>query len=140
MKRQSNNPKRRVAPQGFLDVEARERLIAGSKYVGSALHKRTPGDYGFRPPVNPRPSKSLCDDLRTIQFEEAKGLLEQGIRRGMISQTFQDDLPKYVWAVDGDGEAYEAKIGNGGYHGYRLSEEQEGGMREIVLREWRARQ
>ena len=30
-------------------------------YIGSALHKTKPGDYGFQPPVNPRATKSTCD-------------------------------------------------------------------------------
>ncbi len=46
-------------------------------------------------------------------------------------------MPKYVWSVDGAGEAYEAKIGNGGYHGYRLTDEDD--MRDYVLQEWKRR-
>jgi hypothetical protein len=52
----------------------------------------------------------------------------------MFSTFFVDGVPKYVWTVDGEGEAYEAKIGNGGYHGYRL--EDEDSMRRLVVREW----
>lgn len=138
-KRQSNNPKRRIAPTGSLDEQEVERLVAESRYVGSALHKQLPGNYGFHPPVNPRPHKSLCDDIRSIQLEEARRLFESGIRRGMVSTCRQGDLPKYVWSVDDQGEVYEAKIGNDGYHGYRLNEENETAMRKIVLQEWNER-
>jgi len=138
-KRQSNNPKRRIAPAGALDVQSVERLIEVARYVGSALHKQHPGNYGFHPPINPRPHKSLCDDIRSISLEEARLLLETGIKKGMVSIFTQEELPKYVWSVDDEGEAYEAKLGNDGYHGYRLNEENEAAMRRIVLQEWKAR-
>jgi hypothetical protein len=59
----------------------------------------------------------------------------------MVSSHIENDLPKYVWAVDGDGEPYEAKLGGDGrsYHGYRL-EENEQAMRATVQKEWEARQ
>ena len=107
------------------------------EYVGSALHKRQPGDYGFHPPVNPRPSKSLCDGKRLVLLGEAQQMLRAGIIKGMISTYFQDGAPKYVWCVDGAGEPFEAKIGLGGYHGYRI--EADDSMREVVLREWARR-
>jgi hypothetical protein len=105
--------------------------------VGSAHHKRKPGDYGFRPPVNPRPWKSICDGRRDILKGEAERLFRGGIMNGMFSNFPDDGLPKFVWGVDDGGEPYEAKIGQGGYHGYRLEEEDE--MRNIVLREWKRR-
>ncbi len=59
----------------------------------------------------------------------------------MVSKHLVDDLPKYVWAVDDAGEPYEAKLGEDGrsYHGYRL-EENEHEMRELVQKEWKARE
>ncbi len=56
---------------------------------------------------------------------------------GMFSNLSDDGTPKYVWAVDAEGEAYEAKIGNNGYHGYRLEEEDD--FRGFVLKEWKQR-
>lgn len=112
-KRQSNNPKRRIVAAHALSDGDRLALIGRSVYVGSALHKRTPADYGFHPPMNPRPSKSLCDDLRAIPHAEASRLLQEGLRKGLVSPIASaDDLPKYVWCVDADGEVYEAKLGN----------------------------
>jgi len=55
----------------------------------------------------------------------------------MFSEFPDDGVPKYVWAVDAEGEAYEAKIGSNGYHGYRLEEAD--AMRKFVLKEWAKR-
>jgi hypothetical protein len=137
--RQSANPKRRIAPPQSLDASQQASLLAAARYVGSALHKRTPSDYGFHPPSNPRPHKSLCDDLRPILRAEAEALFAAGIRKDMISTHREGDLPKYVWSVDNQGEVYEAKIGNDGYHGYRLQRESEDAMRSLLLREWSLR-
>jgi len=58
--------------------------------------------------------------------------------KGMFADFEDGDVPKYVWSVDDEGEAYEAKIGsNSGYHGYRLEEEDE--LRKWVLKEWKER-
>ena len=137
--RQSNNPKRRITPPDLLSIEGKELLLRVSRYVGSALHKSKPANYGFHPPFNPRPHKSLCDDRRSIPLQEAQRLFESGVRKGMISTHWEGDLPKYVWSVDEQGEAYEAKLGNDGFHGYRLNEENEGAMRNLVLHEWTVR-
>ena len=112
-------------------------LANNAVYVGSALHKRMPGAYGFRPPVNPRPSKSLCDDLRVIKKVEACQLLKDGIRKGLVSSVRSNEpLPKYVWSVDHDRNVFEAKLGSDGYHGYRLDRGQEKHMHDLVLIEW----
>ncbi len=68
---------------------------------------------------------------------EARELFRQAILKGMFSDFHDGDAPKYVWCVDSNGEAYEAKIGNDGYHGYRLADEDN--MRDLVLREWKRR-
>ena len=138
-KRQGNNPKRRIAPQYAMTQEIRSNL-ARSRYVGSALHKSKPADYGFVPPVNPRPNKSLCDDLRVIYLREATQLFRSGIQLGMVSSYLGNNcLPKFVWAVDNYGEAYEAKLGgdNFSYHGYRLYRDQR--MSGHVIAEWERR-
>jgi hypothetical protein len=134
--RQSNNPKRRIAEPGALNPRQQERLLAQCRYVGSALHKMRPADYGFHPPANPRPHKSLCDDLRPIAAAEAVQLFIAGLRKGMVSTPCIDGLPKYVWSIDDRGEAYEAKWDRDGYHGYRLDKDGEKYQRECVLRAW----
>ncbi|NJL73241.1 MAG: hypothetical protein HC888_17735 [Candidatus Competibacteraceae bacterium] len=55
----------------------------------------------------------------------------------MVSAPGAHGMPKYVWSVDQDGDTYEAKLGNGGYHGYRLDKPD--AMRAVVLKEWRTR-
>jgi hypothetical protein len=106
-------------------------------YVGSALHKRHPADYGFQPPVNPRPWKSLCDAKRVILKAEAEALLRQGVVLGLFSDFPDDGAPKYIWSVDAEGEVYEAKIDSNGYHGYRLEKDDD--FRPLVLKEWTRR-
>ena len=135
--RQGNNPKRRIAPPDALELPAREGLAARLVYIGSSHHKRRPADFGFQPPVNPRPWKSVCDGHRIIPKEEACQLFRAEIMKGMFSSLSDDGIPKYVWAVDAEGEVYEAKIGNSGYHGYRLEEEDD--FRAFVLKEWKQR-
>lgn len=139
-KREGNNPKRRIAPRGALSPESLARLVSLARYGGSANHKRRPGDYGFSPAQNPRPSKSLCDGLRTIPRQEAETLLARGIAAEMLSMARVGDFPKFIWAVDDAREAYEAKIGEDGasYHGYRLGHD-EREFRRWVIETWTAR-
>jgi hypothetical protein len=135
--RQGNNPKRRIAPSDRLDLAARKSLADRLAYIGSSHHKRRPADYGLHPPVNPRPWKSVCDGRRIIPKDEAVQLFRAGIMNGMFSNLSDDGTPKYVWAVDADGEVYEAKVDRSGYHGYRLEEEDD--FREFALKEWKQR-
>ena len=139
-KRQGNNPKRRIIPRGAADPDVLNRLLGEVCYTGSAHHKRAPADYGFHPPVNPRPTKSLCDRGRIIERDEAKALFREGLKRGMISDGGEDALPKYVWAVDYEGRAYEAKLerGSRSYHGYELGNDDDA-MRQLVTQEWQVR-
>ena len=110
-------------------------------YVGSANHKLRPGDYGFMPTHNPRPSKSPCDDLRPILLDEAVALFERGVELGMTSAFGLERAPKYVWSVDGEGDVYEAKARperENHYHGYRLGDD-ERAMRAYIVKEWNVR-
>jgi hypothetical protein len=75
-----------------------------------------------------------------VLLQEATGLFRRGIELGMVSRFAQGGVPKYVWAVDGAGEAYEAKTKperEFDYHGFRLGEDDP--MRYVVLKEWRRR-
>lgn len=138
--RQGSNPKRRIAPMHEVAPELLARIESEARYTGSALHKRRGADYGFTPPANPRPHKSLCDGGRVVARDEARALFREGVRRGMISTFREDGLPKYIWAVASDGRVYEAKIERGScnYHGYELGEDDEV-MRRLVGKEWNAR-
>ena len=139
VKYQGNNPKRRIAKRGYYT----ERELAGfaaARYSGTGHHKTKPADYGFDPPVAPRPSKSVCDDKRIVMKAEAVQLFQAGVRRGMVSMHRVRNLPKYAWALDEHGEVYEAKLGNDmrSYHGYRLGKD-ERAMCEWVVEEWKER-
>ncbi|MGC8470101.1 MAG: hypothetical protein ACP5NI_09385 [Acetobacteraceae bacterium] len=117
-----------------------QALAARLRYEGIATHKLHPGDYGFIPPVNPRPTKSPCDELRPLLRAEAATLFRQGVLAGMVSPFGAEGTPKYVWAVDADGEVYEAKTKppDTTYHGYRLGED-EPEMRRYIRGEWSKR-
>ena len=134
-----NNPKRRISEVDHFTEKQLNSFAGMGRYRGSAHHKSRPADYGFHPPTSPRPSKSLCDDKRIIRLEEATRLFKDGIARGMVSEQRQNDLPKYVWAQDEQGDVYEAKLGDDGrsYHGYRLREDDR--MCKWVIDEWKCR-
>ncbi|MBF0529339.1 MAG: hypothetical protein HQK55_08730, partial [Deltaproteobacteria bacterium] len=137
--REGNNPKRRIAAPDLFNQAERLALVKRLKYVGSGHHKRFPEDYGLHS-VSPRPAKSLCDGKRTIRKDEAISIFQAGIERGMFSYfsgNSSEPMPKYIWAVDADGDAYEAKIGSDGYHGYRLEDNDP--MKQRVLQEWKRR-
>lgn len=139
-KRQGNRPDRRIEARDAFSDSILQNIAARMRYEGSGHHKLRPGDYHFSPPTSPRPSKSVCDDLRTVLLAEASQLFRTGIAKGMISKPGPDGLPKYVWAVDADGQAYEAKQGGtrpGDYHGYRLRNDDP--QCRIVLDEWKNR-
>ena len=139
MKHRGNNPKRRIAKPGHFTTAELVGFAGRARYEGSAHHKLHPADYGFHPPTSPRPSKSVCDDIRVIRLAEARELLRAGFAKGMVSISRPQDMPKYVWALDADGEPFEAKLGRDGrYHGYRLNLD-ERAMRDWVVDEWERR-
>ena len=135
---QPNEPNRRVAPLGGINPEILAKLNR-SRYTGACYHKRRrSAGYDFIPSAHP-PDKSFCDDLREIPLLEATRLFRSGIRLGMVSNYLENGLPKRVWAVDDNGQAYEAMLGGDGqsYHGYRL--DQTAPNREYVIAEWKRR-
>jgi hypothetical protein len=139
-KREGNRPDRRIVPAGTYARGQLEELARRLSYAGSALHKLHPGNYGFVPSINPRPSKSICDDLRVVALEEAVQLLAAGVAAEMISAFDAGGSPKYVWAVDADGDVYEAKTKppDTVYHGYRLGDDEDA-MRRHIRDEWEKR-
>jgi hypothetical protein len=139
VKREGNNPKRRIASKDSLTVAQRTALADKVLYEASGHHKRNPADYGLER-TNPRPTKSLCDKSRIIPLKEAKVMIGKGISCGMISDYAFGEFPKFIWCVDLDGEVYEAKTEEttpGKYHGYRLEEEDN--MRDHVKQVWKER-
>lgn len=138
-RRNSANPKRRIADLSALTDDEREALAQQVQYVGSGNHKRHPADYGLGR-VDPRPEKSLCDLLRPIRKAEAQALLQAGVRKGMVSWPLVEGFPKYIWSVSEHGEAFEAKTHPntpGQYHGYPLGDDDD--MQATVLHTWKTR-
>lgn len=146
MKHGGNNPKRRIAAPDYFTKNQLDGFAEAARYRGSAHHKTKPADYGFHPPVNPRPRKSVCDDIRIIKKAEAEQLLMSGFAHGMVSTYCKGNLslPKFVWAVDANGEVYEAKLDGDGpnYHGYRINKHKDSyshQTHEEVLEAWNQR-
>lgn len=79
----------------------------------------------------------MCDAHRIVPKQEAQSLLAKGVLKGMVSTLGSDGFPKSIWSVDEDGAAYEAKVGNGGYHGYRLDADDP--MGDLVRADWARR-
>ena len=142
----NNQANRRIWPVGPLSAEAAAELSACCVYVGSAHHKLKPGNYGLTPQRAPRPGKSVCDRVRSVQLEEAKALLKAGIAKGTVSKFDANLVPKYIWAVAADGLVFEAKAKpprEAEYHGYCLEKgrgtEADERVRNNVLLAWRER-
>jgi hypothetical protein len=136
-KRQKFNPKRQIASAPIpTDLE---QLAGNVRYRGNPEHKRNPGNFGLAPPASPRPHKTLCDEAGIFDRELALGLLQEGIRLGLVSESREAVYPKNVWAVSAEGVPLEAQLenpGNGTYHGYPMPEADP--FRELVIAKWRA--
>jgi len=78
--------------------------------------------------------------LRMVALDEAAQLLAAGVAAEMVSPFDAGGSPKYVWAVDGGGQVYEAKTKppDTVYHGYRLGDDEEA-MRRYISGEWEKR-
>lgn len=140
MARSRYNPKRRLRDPR-LSQEERAELSRLVRYAGNPAHKRNPGDFDLTPPASPRPDKTLCDEAGVHERAMAQDLLEAGIHRGLVSALTGAGgrFPQNVWAVNGQGIAFEAQLENpvqGTYHGYPLQEADP--LRERVLDWWRA--
>jgi hypothetical protein len=104
-------------------------------YSGNPEHKRSPGDFGLRPPSAPRPAKTLCDAAGISTREKAVSCLREGSRRGVVSEREIDGWPKNIWAVTEKGVALEAqRDASGSYHGYPMPTADP--MQAEILRRW----
>jgi hypothetical protein len=117
------NPKRRFLA---VDTDVLKRLDDLSKkvsYGGNPEHKKNPGDFGLTPPASPRQGKSLCDVADVFTRHEALNLLQEGMRRGLVSDREEQGWPKNVWSVTKSDIPLEAQLENpatGCYHGYPM--------------------
>ncbi len=124
-----------------LSSEERERLRSVAIYEGSPHHKRNPGDFGLRPPVAPRPDKTLCDEAGILTRARADTLFRLALEHGLASEaTTPAGLPKQLWIVDDNEQVFEAMHGGareGTYHGYPIRRTDP--LSNEVRRLWRSR-
>ena len=139
------NPKRKIRVCTTQDREYLSRLCAIVGYGGNPQHKKNPGDFGLKPPCDPRPTKSLCDTVSVFRKEAALELLREGVRRGLVSESERNGFPQNIWSVielrDGNAVPLESQLENpekGTYHGYPLPETDP--MHGLVLERWRTAQ
>ena len=108
-----------------IDVDA---LVGNAQYQGSPYHcAHSPSGY--------MPNKTKCPPH--VNDEQALGLLQQGLRLRMFSSELRSNWPRRVWAVDDDGQAYEARLthsSTGEYHGFPLGREDK--FAEYINNEW----
>ena len=135
-KRTGFNTKRCISDD--IMPEALEMLTQRVSYGGNPEHKRNPGDFGLTPPSQPRPDKSLCDDVEIFSKAMAVQLLKEGIRRGLVSQSLRNGFPQNIWAVTANGVPVEAQLENvtlGIYHGYPMPDSDP--FAQKVISRWR---
>jgi hypothetical protein len=124
MRKRKRNPKRKISPS--IDEEIVERLVQKIVYAGSSAHKRSPGNFGLKPPMQPRINATLCEVTQISDPRLAIKLLRKGVKLGLISVQMRNGFPQNIWAVSENGYALEAQLGNqenGEYHGYPMDSE-----------------
>ncbi|HBM65162.1 hypothetical protein QOT74_14430 [Pseudomonas aeruginosa] len=135
---QKFNPKRRIIEAGQLDSERLKELKGAISYGGNPEHKRNPGDFGLKPPADPRRGKSLCDVAEIFSRAEALKLLQDGIGKELVSDREDNGWPKNIWSVTEAGIPLEAQLENpetGQYHGYPMPDSDP--LASEVISRWR---
>ncbi len=135
-RRTSNNKKRRITKEK-LDKDVLYQLSKQIKYGGNPEHKRSPGDFGLKPPSLPQADKSKCETANVSEIKVACRLLKNGVNKGLISEQKRGKFPQNIWAVNEEDFVFEAQLENrekGSYHGYPLLENDP--FREEVLKHW----
>jgi len=117
------NRKRKLVKLNTVNAQQISECISKVNYGGNPEHKKNPGDFGLTPPAAPRPGKALCDVANIFKRRVALDLLKKGMYLECISDRFENEWPKNVWAVTGDNAVLEYQLENperGSYHGYPL--------------------
>lgn len=112
--------KRKIA----YDRELGEQILQKHpKYIGNPLHKKNPGDFGLTPPSCPSPKKNLCDLVGIFNRRRAQNLLEEGLKRGFLSENSDGGWPRNIWALSAGAIPLEARLDQaaGTYHGFPMS-------------------
>lgn len=127
--KQKTRYRRRKKADGLVDewpasAPSREELAARVTYVGSAEHKGRPvhASFDFAPAL--RTDASRCDP--SIDREAAQTALREAVRRGCVSQQFENGFPRYVWGWI-DGRPHMARLDNrdqGAYKGWPIEREE----------------
>jgi hypothetical protein len=95
-KRRSFNPKRSIRSQSDAPDVLRD-LSRRVSYGGNPEHKKHPGDFGLQPLNLPRLGKALCDSVWIFSRAEARRLLRDGMRKGLVSSQQRGRLaPEYL--------------------------------------------
>lgn len=117
------NSKRRFLQINAAHLKRLRTLSELVRYGGNPEHKKHPGDFKLTPPSDPRPGKSLCDVAGIYSRHIARALLQDGLRKGLVSDRQLDGWPKNIWAVSEKSCPLEAQLENasiGGYHAYPM--------------------
>ena len=131
-RRTRRKKKAALAPADRIDRRGLERMAKTARYNPSPYHKSAPSG-------SPRHDKTVCDGPASTG-RDGRELLTSGFRRGMVSSQERRGWPQNVWAVDEDGVAYEAQLGNaelGEYHGYPMKMDDD--FVRVVRRAWEDR-
>lgn len=140
--RRKVNTKRRLRkpPDSETEMNRLAELASKASYGGNPAHKRNPGDFGLNPPSEPREGKTLCDASGVVKRADAEALLEEGLRRGLISVQERNGWPQNVWAAHKGRIPMEAMLENpemGTYHGYPMLSYDP--LYHEVLKRWNAK-
>jgi hypothetical protein len=98
----------RVPPRLLKDLPSAKALrvmAARAKYLGSPEHKAAKWE-GIHPMGNPHSSKCPTS-IETLA--EATSMLQAAIKVGNVGETFQDEMPKYVW-YKGSRGTFQARL------------------------------
>lgn len=96
-----------------------EEIASRVSYSGSAVHKRHP--FLGQPPAF-RSDKTPCAHYGPGAAALFQDLLRRALAHGSVSDDFDGEFPKRVWAYV-NGQLHEARLGGdraGAYHGFPL--------------------
>jgi hypothetical protein len=131
--RSNFNPKRRIRkPEDLPDLHDLAQRV---QYDGHPGHKRKRGNFGVG--ARPYGDRTLCDAVGIFKKEEALRLLQEGVKRGLVSVQERGGFPQNIWAVSDDGHPLEAQQGSPGrgiYHGYPMTSHDT--FRDKVIEHW----
>lgn len=121
--RRGTTKKKPLTDEDFVSLKSELQMLSSmAKYEGNPEHKKSPGDFGLKPPSAPRAGKNYCDPSGIKSRATAIKLLKEAFQKGLVDKRNNRDVwPKHVWAVYGDYVLEGKSSGRPGvYHGYPL--------------------